>query len=170
MRRSSCCTDRSASNKSPHSTSEMRLLGECYAASAVEEGCNFPTHQSSDGSSSDRKVKGKIPYGEERENPSIEEVRAIGRHVFFAFNATQTTKEIAHAKGWLKNIEEVLREKEELLPIRILKAVPFFGKSFSTEDFLPATGTQQFNLESLQLNVPGFKRFAGTFTEGQAYK
>ncbi|KAK7075840.1 hypothetical protein SK128_027113 [Halocaridina rubra] len=113
-------------------------------------------------------------------------------HLFFACNATQTTKEIAHAKGWLKNLEEVLREKEELLPIRILKAVPFFGKNINAEDFLPATGTQQFDLESLQLKtfgsfrtvniqatsalyslisyLPGFKRFAGTFTEGQAYK
>ncbi|KAK7083580.1 hypothetical protein SK128_001897, partial [Halocaridina rubra] len=69
MGRSSRCTDQSASYKSPHSTCEMRPLGECYAASAVEEGCNSPTHQSSDGSSSDRKAKGKIPYGEERENP-----------------------------------------------------------------------------------------------------
>ncbi|KAK7035563.1 hypothetical protein SK128_005899, partial [Halocaridina rubra] len=111
---------------------------------------------------------------------------------FFACNATQTTKEITHAKGWLKNLEEVLREKEELLPIRILKTVPFFGKNINAEDFLPATGTQQFDLESLHLKtfgsfatvniqatsamyslisyLPGFKRFAGTFTEGQAYK
>ncbi|KAK7065498.1 hypothetical protein SK128_016070 [Halocaridina rubra] len=69
MGRSSRCTDQSASYKSPHSTCELRPLGECYAASAVEEGCNSPTHQSSDGSSSERKAKGKIPYGEERENP-----------------------------------------------------------------------------------------------------
>ncbi|KAK7074189.1 hypothetical protein SK128_005798 [Halocaridina rubra] len=70
MGRSRRCTDQSASYKSPHSTCEMRPLGECYAASAVEEGCNSPTHQSSDGSNSDRKAKGKIPYGEERENPA----------------------------------------------------------------------------------------------------
>ncbi|KAK7045754.1 hypothetical protein SK128_028150 [Halocaridina rubra] len=69
MGRSSRCTDQSENYKSPHSTCEMRLLGECYAVSAVEEGCNSPTHQSSDGSSSYRKVKGKIPYGEKRENP-----------------------------------------------------------------------------------------------------
>ncbi|KAK7078004.1 hypothetical protein SK128_012400 [Halocaridina rubra] len=35
MGRSSRCTDQSASYKSPHSTCEMRPLGECYAASAL---------------------------------------------------------------------------------------------------------------------------------------
>ncbi|KAK7067299.1 hypothetical protein SK128_004521 [Halocaridina rubra] len=56
------CTDRSANYKSPLSTCEMRALCGCYAASALGEGCNSPTHQCSDGSSSDRKEKRKISY------------------------------------------------------------------------------------------------------------
>ncbi|KAK7083220.1 hypothetical protein SK128_011016 [Halocaridina rubra] len=40
MGRSSHCTDKSVSYKSPHSTYKTKPLGECYAASAMGEGCN----------------------------------------------------------------------------------------------------------------------------------
>ncbi|KAK7047496.1 hypothetical protein SK128_023590 [Halocaridina rubra] len=41
MGRSCRCSDQSVSYKSPHSTSEMKPLGKCYAISAVGEGCSF---------------------------------------------------------------------------------------------------------------------------------
>ncbi|KAK7074215.1 hypothetical protein SK128_018362 [Halocaridina rubra] len=62
MGRSSRCTDQSASYKSRHSTCEMGPLGECYAASAVEEGCNSPTHQSSDGSTVKPRFRGRESF------------------------------------------------------------------------------------------------------------